>query len=156
MYLKEDICSLRINLKNVNYNNLDSWYWSNVYSQRIGKYLKPRQRWGSFLGRTPSSSACCPSLSPGRSFPNTIIFLHYWYIWIRKIYMVKNIAKIANAVQVTNWIELFIKHCQRHNGPEGWVHITSSNTNLDQISSSESRSSINFKITTKHQPLHKT
>ena len=35
-----------------------------------------------------------------------------------------------------------IKHCQRHNGPEGWVHltkvtswghITSSNTNLDQI-----------------------
>ena len=48
------------------------------------------------------------------------------------------------------------KHCQRHNGPEGWVHITSSNTNLDQISSSESRPSINFKITTKHQPLHKT
>ena len=39
------------------------------------------------------------------------------------------------------------KHCQRHNGPEGWVHITKvtswvnitiSNTNLDQISSSES------------------
>ena len=25
------------------------------------------------------------------------------------------------------------KHCQRHNGSEGWVHITSSNTNLDQI-----------------------
>ena len=48
------------------------------------------------------------------------------------------------------------KHCQRHNGPEGWVHITSSNTNLDQISSSESRPSINFKILTKHQPLHKT
>ena len=30
------------------------------------------------------------------------------------------------------------KHCQRHNGPEGCVHFTSSNTNLDQISSSES------------------
>ena len=28
-----------------------------------------------------------------------------------------------------------VEHCQRHNGPEGWVHITSSNTNLDQISS---------------------
>ena len=28
-----------------------------------------------------------------------------------------------------------LKHCQRHNGPKGWVHITSSNTNLDQISS---------------------
>ena len=25
------------------------------------------------------------------------------------------------------------KHCQRHNGPECWVHITSSYTNLDQI-----------------------
>ena len=42
------------------------------------------------------------------------------------------------------------KHCQRHNGPEGWVfpikvtslgHITSSRTNLDQISS---QPSINF------------
>ena len=42
------------------------------------------------------------------------------------------------------------KHCQRHNGPEGWVHlakltswihITSSNTNLDHI----------FRISTKHQ-----
>ena len=42
---------------------------------------------------------------------------------------------------------LDIKHCQRHNGPEGWVllnkvtslgHITSSYTNLDdQISSLE-------------------
>ena len=49
-----------------------------------------------------------------------------------------------------------IKHCQWHNGPEGWVLITSSKTNLDQISSSESRPSINFKISTKHQPLHKT
>ena len=45
-------------------------------------------------------------------------------------------------------IETFL----RHNGPEGWVHITSSNTNLDQISSSEPRASINFKISTKHQP----
>ena len=44
------------------------------------------------------------------------------------------------------------KHCQRHNGPEGWVHlakvtseghITSSNTNLDHISSSESPLSVN-------------
>ena len=48
------------------------------------------------------------------------------------------------------------KHCQRHNGPEGWVHITSSNTNPGHISSSESWPSINFKISTKHQPLHKT
>ena len=52
------------------------------------------------------------------------------------------------------------KHYQRHNGLEGWVllnkvtyqgHITSFYTNLNQISSSESRPSINFKISTKHQ-----
>ena len=40
------------------------------------------------------------------------------------------------------------KHCQRHNGPEGWIHITTSNTNLDQISSSESRPRLNLKILT--------
>ena len=45
------------------------------------------------------------------------------------------------------------KHCQRHNGAEGWVHITSSCTNLDQISSSESQTGINFKISTKHKHL---
>ena len=36
------------------------------------------------------------------------------------------------------------------------VHITISNTNLDQISSPESLPSINFKISTKNQPLHST
>ena len=46
------------------------------------------------------------------------------------------------------------KHCQRHNGPEGWVHITQSCTNLDKISISESWLSINFKFSTKHQYLH--
>ena len=46
------------------------------------------------------------------------------------------------------------KHCQRHNGPEDWVHlakvaswshIKSSNINLDHIPSSESRICINKK-----------
>ena len=45
------------------------------------------------------------------------------------------------------------KHCQRHNGPKGWVHITISYTNLDQISSSKSRTGINFKISTKCEHL---
>ena len=35
-------------------------------------------------------------------------------------------------------------------------HITSSNTNIDPISSSESRPSTNFKMSTKHEYLHKT
>ena len=52
--------------------------------------------------------------------------------------------------------ELLRKHCQRHNGPEGWVHITSSNTNLDQISSSESQSNISLSIKLKLQNLDQT
>ena len=57
------------------------------------------------------------------------------------------------------WIGTMTKHCQRHDGPKGWVQltkvtclgqITSSSTNLNQLSSSESRPSINFKISTKH------
>ena len=89
--------------------------------------------------------ACGPShLSylVAHAFFNSLV--HHWelHIWIRKCYI-----------------------DQRHNGPEGWVlltkvtclgHITSSFTNLDQISSSESRPSINLNISTKHQPLHKT
>ena len=57
-------------------------------------------------------------------------------------------------------LSLFSKHCQRYNGPEGWVHlikvtssghITSSNTNIESKSKSESRLSINF--SEKHQHL---
>ena len=65
-----------------------------------------------------------------------------------------------------NWIHqsdqgrCWSKHCQRHNGPEGWVlvtkvnslgRITSSQTNLDQISSSYSRRSSNFKTSTQYE-----
>ena len=41
------------------------------------------------------------------------------------------------------------KHCQRHNGPEDWVHIASY-TNLDQTIS-KFWLSIYFQISTKHQ-----
>ena len=44
------------------------------------------------------------------------------------------------------------KHCQRHNGPEGWVHITSYYTNLDQTVS-EFWLSINFQISTNSTKL---
>ena len=47
------------------------------------------------------------------------------------------------------WYNKVNKHCQKRNGPEGWVLISSSKTNLDQISSQESRPSISFKINTK-------
>ena len=58
------------------------------------------------------------------------------------------LARLGEYIAKEKWK---IKHCQRHNGPEGWVHFTS--TNLDQISSSESWPSINFKISTKQQPI---
>ena len=41
-------------------------------------------------------------------------------------------------------------------GPRVEFSLLSSNTNLEQISSSEYRPIINFKISTKPQPLHKT
>ena len=47
------------------------------------------------------------------------------------------------------------KHCQGHNGPEGWAHITRSqytvHRHIEHITISESRLSINFKICTKHR-----
>ena len=43
---------------------------------------------------------------------------------------------------------LVLKHCQTHNGPEGWVHITNSYTNLDQIPK--------FKMSTTHQHFDQT
>ena len=60
-------------------------------------------------------------------------------------------APMKNSIKNTNFILIknsnleyciYKKHCQRHNGPEGWVHIT------------EYRLSINFKISTKHQHLN--
>ena len=89
-----------------------------------------------------------------------LYFVNSWWTYIH-LNLFQSKCYFCN---VRNWdygtkrvlMSLVRKHCQRHNGPEGWVHITSSNTNLDQISSSESPQSINFKILTKHQPLHKT
>ena len=74
----------------------------------------------------------------------------YWYVWLSSF-------ELLQKKLTTNTKKRFgggEKHCQRHNGPEGWVHITSSYTNLDQISSSESRTGINFKISTKREHLN--
>ena len=83
-----------------------------------------------------------------------------WKVYDHAIYYVFISKRIRNPRSNTSndikfhWNHLFIvwhKHRQRHNGPEGWVHITRSYTNLDKISISESRLSITFKISTKHQ-----
>ena len=65
--------------------------------------------------------------------------------------------KFSSRLDVRDWIGEVLtlvsrhKHCQRHNGPEGWVlltKVTSSFTNLDQIPK--------FKISTKHKHFDKT
>ena len=71
-------------------------------------------------------------------------------LWVRNIF-----DKPMNSLNYCySSHEFYSKHCQSQNGPEGWVHITRSQfTNLEHITISESRLSINFKISTKHQHL---
>ena len=85
--------------------------------------------WASFTSGLGSPAYCRP---PPQSvhkalFNNTV--------WTQIQGWLKNIHKYKYKANTT-------KHCQRHNGPEGWVHlievtswshITSSNTNLNQI-----------------------
>ena len=84
---------------------------------------------------------------------------HNWWSWQRRSVLSRFMPSESWSIcdwnlKKDNQKEDLVKHCQRHNGPEGWVHlakvtscshITSSNTNLDHISSSESRLSINKK-----------
>ena len=74
-------------------------------------------------------------------------------------------VRIESILDVIKYPALILKekHCQRHSRPEGWVlvtkvkslgHITSSQTNLDQISSSRSRPSSNFNPSTKYQQFN--
>ena len=61
--------------------------------------------------------------------------LSLWFVYLMNIQLPFSISR---TILVTT-SQFRYKHCQRHNGPEGWVHLTSSYTNLDQISISESR-----------------
>ena len=78
-----------------------------------------------------------------------VVLVDIWWYWVSTGRCLSVLGGIGSVEGGTGW----------HNGPEGWVqltkvtslcHITSSNKNLDQISSSESPSSINF-IITKYQ-----
>ena len=84
---------------------------------------------------------------------------HWKYIIASIMVSNKQTLEIYNRTRALSEGQLGSKHCQRHNGPEGWVlltkvtslgHITSSYTNLDQTSS-KSRPSTNSN-STKSQP----
>ena len=120
----------------------------------------------TLLGFGPRIKLCTPIWHFIASLMNTNVKDDRNDIW-RKILLKSfisdsTIIKHAHQFRALRLLSHRFKHCQRHNGPEDWVHltkvtswghITNSNTNLDQISSSESRPSINFKISTKHQHL---
>ena len=78
-----------------------------------------------------------------------------WY-WYLKNQLLVEVGKYSfgniQSTWLVNYHDTLKKHCQRHNGPEGWVHITSYYTNLDKTIS-EFWLSINFQISTKHQYL---
>ena len=71
--------------------------------------------------------------------------------WANNFRMAQFLAlklRISRWHQVADWP--IKKHCKRHNGPKGWVHLAKVSswghiTNLDHILSSESRLSINQK-----------
>ena len=113
---------------------------------------------------------CCVTCYNMNHHDSMIVFRNnYWIssiLWLCETHRhlfedwVANQGQTAEFANENNWWRLlwmlqgkreYIKHCQRHNGPQGWVHlakvtswghITSSDTNLDHISSSESRLSI--------------
>jgi len=68
-----------------------------------------------------------------------------------KLILPELMKRVMNIDDNTIWSQLVVKslavmkHCQRNNGPEGWVQSTSSYTNLDQISISETSLNLNLK-----------
>ena len=93
--------------------------------------------WNANYGGRTSTQTCalnrgCTSIPAELHFLST---LHQLY-WFSCAGSLKGMNKVVK------------KHCQRHNGPEGWVHLAKVTswchiTNLDHILSSESRLSIN-------------
>ena len=107
-----------------------------------------------------SASLHLPSLALTYSWPQLETALRESELWQNKREFYR---KLKTLRYFSIWQIIILQHCQRHNGPEGWVlltkltslgHVTSSNTNLDQTS--ESQPCINFKISTKHHHFDKT
>ena len=132
-----------------------------LYCQKLlvaRKSTLPGTSWKDVL--LPPLSAVCSqemfsipisSFHPSNVYQSTFFNIHT----VVTILSFKNLAKKSKHQN---------KHCQRHNGPKGWVlltkvtslgHITISYTNLDQTYS-ESQPSTNFKVSTKYQHFDKT
>ena len=137
--------------------------WGSTLSKKIKKKhlfyeLLPvvsSRRWGK---RWTNWTTC-----PDTEGPQTLSFPDQprWSPIVDNNYMASE--NIKRRIKKENVRENIGKHYQRHNGPEDWVlrtkvtslgHIASSYTDHNQISCSESRPSINFKISTKHQHFY--
>ena len=107
-----------------------------------------------FLALSKSSLKALLPVLPGSSFDQSAGGAFHYYDSFLKTWLTKGYS--------------VMKHCKRHNGPEGKVHITSSYTNLEQISISESKLNLkswpnlaseswprfNFVSSTKHHAFH--
>ena len=70
-----------------------------------------------------------------------------WYLSVALAFPYWKEEKRRKEEKVENeLIKKELKHCQRHNGPEGWVHITRS-----QFTVYKSWTYYNFRISIKHQ-----
>ena len=91
------------------------------------------------------------------------LFIRRWVLWEWVSFVVHICSNLRLTLHFSDCVLVLFcrrpccicKHCQRHNGPEGWVHITRSqytvHRHIEHITISESRLSINFKISTKHR-----
>ena len=112
------------------------------------KDQRPKARWSNGTCLSPLSSCPSPfsgtrSVSGGSGSTTGSLDLtrNIWPRWLacRLRWVRRYFSDLfaIEVIEVCSWIS-FQKHCQRHNGPEGWVHlakvtswghITSSNTN---------------------------
>ena len=108
----------------------------------------------SFYHRLKSDCRGCVFLEDARKialFHLQVIwfyrFRHFqFWIWpLQHNFRCRN--RCQNLLKIT--CDSLFRYCQRRNRPGRWFHITSSNTNFDQVSSSKSRSSINSKISSR-------
>ena len=96
----------------------------------------------------------CPTDKSSKYTPAKHIYLDYLHISLRLLVAVRKVDlyHFKGTVSYENIVKGTTDPRVEFSSPKV-ASLVTSDTNLDQISSSESQSSINFKISTKHQHL---